>query len=419
MAKSLLANRNLVLAKLEAAVGVDSDPTAAANAMQVSDLDLTPFEATEIDRGLYKAYLGASPVVHDAVHQSLRFGVEIAGSGAVGTAPPYDALLRACGFASSVVAVAAAVAASVEWDGITFTADDAGAAGNRIRLQHGASEGAANAFERDVSGGRITITIRPGATAQNATRAGIIRDFNAAAETDGVTASLTGNAGAWAHNEGSRQLAGGADDASNSVAYKPVSDDFSSVSIYCNRAGNLHKLLAARGNVSLRLEPGQIPRFTFNFLGRYSQVTQQDLPANVDHSSFQKPVQPSSTDTLTVGGVAIAGASLQLDAGQQVTYLQWLNEDGIEITGREATGEIVLRDPGVKARNFFGDVADQAVRDIVYTLGDQPGNSVEVRARAQLTQPRYGEREGVQTLQLGLRVLPSDAGNDELEIRVR
>ena len=139
MAKSLLANRNLVLAKLEAAVGVDSDPTAAADAMQVSDLDLTPFEATEIDRGLYKAYLGASPVVHDAVHQSLRFGVEIAGSGAVGTAPPYDALLRACGFASSVVAVAAAVAASVEWDGITFTADDAGAAGNRIRLQHGVS----------------------------------------------------------------------------------------------------------------------------------------------------------------------------------------------------------------------------------------------------------------------------------------
>ncbi len=202
MAKSLLANRNLVLAKLEAAVGVDSDPTAAADAMQVSDLDLTPFEATEIDRGLYKAYLGASPVVHDAVHQSLRFGVEIAGSGAVGTAPPYDALLRACGFASSVVAVAAAVAASVEWDGITFTADDAGAAGNRIRLQHGAAEGAANAFERDVSGGTITITIRPGTTAAECdSRAGIIRDFNAAAETDGVTASLTGAAGAWAHNE--------------------------------------------------------------------------------------------------------------------------------------------------------------------------------------------------------------------------
>ncbi len=108
-----------------------------------------------------------------------------------------------------------------------------------------------------------------------------------------------------------------------------------------------------------------------------------------------------------------------LDAGQQVTYLQWLNEDGIEITGREGTGELVLRDPGVAMRNYFADVSSQTVRDIVYTLGNAAGNIVEVRARAQLTQPRYGEREGVQTLQLGLRVLPSDAGNDELEIRVR
>ena len=415
---TLLANRNLVLAKIEAAVGTDAAPTAVANAMQVNDLDLTPFEATEIGRGLPKAYLGASPVVHDAVHQSLRFGVEIAGSGKAGTAPPYEALLRACGFASSVLAAAAAVAARVEWDGITFTADDAGVAGNRFRLEYGASQGVANTFERGESGS-VTITIRPGTTAANITRAGIVRDFNAAAEADGVTAAVTGGAGAWAHNQETRQLADGADAVGSGVSYKPRSDGFESASIYCNRAGNLHKLLAARGNVSLRIEPGQIPRFAFSFLGRYSAVTQQDLPAVVDYSSFEKPVQPSKTDTLTVGGVPVTGASLSLDAGQQVTYLQWLNEDGIEITGREATGELVLRDPGVDQKNYFADVSAQAVHDIVYTLGEQPGNTVGLRARAQLTQPRYGEREGVQTLQFGLRVLPSDAGNDELGIQVR
>ena len=416
---TLLANRNLVLAKIEAALGTDAAPTAVANAMQVNDLDLTPFEATEIDRGLYKAYLGASPVVHDAVHQSLRFGVEIAGSGEVGTAPPYDALLRACGFTPSVLAAAAAVAASVEWGGITFTADVAGLAGHNFRLQHGGSEAAANALDREESGGVITITIRPGTSAANTSRANIVRDFNAAAEADGVTAAVTGGAGQWVHNQQSHRLAGGADALVGGVSYKPRSDGFESASLYCNRAGNLHKLLATRGNVSLRLEPGQIPRFAFSFLGRYSAVTKEALPAVVDYSAFSKPVQPSSADALMIGGVPASGASLSLDAGQQVTYLQWLNEDGIEITGREATGELVLRDPGVDVKNYFADVSAQTVHDIVYTLGDTPGNTVGLRARAQLTQPRYGEREGVQTLQLGLRVLPSDAGNDELEIQVR
>ena len=416
---ALLAQRNLLLAKIEAAIGTDADPTAAADAMLVSDLDLTPFEATEIDRALYRPYLGASPVVHDAVHQSLRFGVELAGSGAADTAPPYDALLRASGFVESDLGPSAAVAASVEWGGITFTADDAGAAGNHFRLVHGASETAPSVFSRAEAGGVITITIRPGMTAQNATRAGIVRDFNAADETDGVTAAVTDGAGAWAHNQETHRLAGGADAVVGGSSYKPRSDGFESATIYCNRAGNLHKLTAARGNVSLRLEPGQIPRMSFTFLGRHSVVTYQALPANVDYSAFQKPVQPTRSDVLTIGGAAVTGASLSLDAGQQVTFLQWLNDDAIEITGREATGELVLRDPGVKERNYFADVSDQTVSSIVYILGDTPGNTIEVRARAQLAQPRYGEREGVQTLQLGLRVLPSDAGNDELEIRVR
>lgn len=417
---ALLAERNLLLAKLEAAIGTDAAPTAAANAMLVSDLDLTPFEAIEIDRGLYKPYLGASPVVHDAVHQSLRFGVEIAGSGAVGTAPPYDALLRASGFTPpSNLAASAAAAASVEWGGITFTADDAGAAGNRFRLVHGASLSAASQFSSVESRGVITITIRPGTTAQNATRASIVRDFNAADEADGVTAAVTGEAGPWEHNQQTHRLAGGADAVVGGLGYKPRSDDFESATIYCNRAGNLHKLTAARGNVSLRLEPGQIPRMSFTFLGQHSVVTHEALPANVDYSAFQKPKQPTRSDVLTIGGAAVTGASLSLDAGQQVTFLQWLNDEVIEITGREATGELVLRDPGVKERNYFADVSDQTVRDIVYILGDTPGHTIELRARAQLTQPRYGEREGVQTLQLGLRVLPSDAGNDELEIRVR
>jgi hypothetical protein len=89
---------------METTYGTDSVPTGAANAIMLQDVTITPMEADQIERTLIRAYLGANPVVLAAKRMRLQATVDLAGSGAAGTAPAYGPLLRCCGMAETIVA---------------------------------------------------------------------------------------------------------------------------------------------------------------------------------------------------------------------------------------------------------------------------------------------------------------------------
>lgn len=422
MTAFLHSRKNLVLAKVETAPGADAAPTAAADAVEVSDLDLVPYEATEVDRAITRPYLGASPVLNDAVHQTLSCAVELAGSGAAGTAPRYDALLRACGMQATERSGAAGAAASVVVDHITFTAAEAGAAGDSIRIAS-TTHAADTAAAVTRSQGLVTVTVSISNTSSTQQRRNAVAAaVNALTGADAVVTAAVASGQAttpWTRPTAAQPLSGGRDAVSAATVYAPRSEGFETATLHVNRSGNLHKLTAARGNVSFAVEPGGIPRMNYSLLGRWAAATHQDLPASVDYSAQKLPALPSSGDELTLDGAAVAGASLSLDLGQQAAFLQWLTGDSIEITDRAASGELVLHDPGVAVKDWFEEVVGQRVLDLHYRAGSEAGRIVELDARAQLTQPRYGDREGVQTLTCALRLIPSSAGNDELTLTVR
>lgn len=91
-----------LLAKIEGTYGVDAVPTGAADAMQVNDVTFTPMAGGEESRDLMLPWLGHQGVELTNNHAILEFSVEIAGSGAAGTAPAYGPLLRACAMAETV-----------------------------------------------------------------------------------------------------------------------------------------------------------------------------------------------------------------------------------------------------------------------------------------------------------------------------
>ena len=93
-----------VLAKVEATYGTDVVPTGAANAMEVSNVTVTPFEGERVSRDLIRPYFGDQGFVLAATYARLEGSIELAGSGAAGTAPAYAPLLRACGMAEIITA---------------------------------------------------------------------------------------------------------------------------------------------------------------------------------------------------------------------------------------------------------------------------------------------------------------------------
>ena len=96
------ARNSAILAKLEVTEGTDPVPTGADNAMLVSEITINPLNAQNVDRDFIRNYFGASEQLVGTSYVELGFTVELAGSGAAGTAPPWVPLLQACGFALTV-----------------------------------------------------------------------------------------------------------------------------------------------------------------------------------------------------------------------------------------------------------------------------------------------------------------------------
>lgn len=110
---ALLSRKRTILAKTEVTYGVDPTPTGAANAILVRNLSITPLSAENVSRDLVRPYLGASEQLIASKYVGCEFEVEMAGSGAAGTAPAYGPLLLACGFTETIVAVTSATYAPV------------------------------------------------------------------------------------------------------------------------------------------------------------------------------------------------------------------------------------------------------------------------------------------------------------------
>jgi len=100
---SLLSRKRLLLAKIESTYGTDSTPVGS-DAILVRNLEVTPLNADVVERELIRPFLGNFEQLLANTNVEVTFEVELAGSGAAGTAPAWGPVLRACGIGETIVA---------------------------------------------------------------------------------------------------------------------------------------------------------------------------------------------------------------------------------------------------------------------------------------------------------------------------
>ena len=98
----------VVLAKVQTALGVEATPTPAANAMLVRATTPQIINAEYVARNNIRGYKGNFGTLAVGVHREIEMEVELAGSGAAGTAPQWAPLLQACGFSETLLATTSA-----------------------------------------------------------------------------------------------------------------------------------------------------------------------------------------------------------------------------------------------------------------------------------------------------------------------
>jgi hypothetical protein len=117
-----LTRKKFLIAKIETTYGTDPTPVGGSNAIQVTNLEVTPIESDNVQAAAYQGFIGNSTrstlVANKRV--SVTFDVELAGSGTAGTAPAFGPLLKSCGLSETTVADT-----SVTYAGVSSSFDSA------------------------------------------------------------------------------------------------------------------------------------------------------------------------------------------------------------------------------------------------------------------------------------------------------
>ena len=95
----LLTRKTWLLAKIESSEGSDPSPVGGSNAIQVTNVDITPIESDTIQADAMQGFLGNSTRATVLANKrvSVSFSTELSGSGSAGTPPAYGPLLKSCG----------------------------------------------------------------------------------------------------------------------------------------------------------------------------------------------------------------------------------------------------------------------------------------------------------------------------------
>ena len=87
-----LARKTRILAKIESSYNSDPTPVGGSNAIQVSNIELTPIEAESVQAPTLQGFLGNSTrgTILAGKRVGISFDLELSGSASAGTAPAYN-----------------------------------------------------------------------------------------------------------------------------------------------------------------------------------------------------------------------------------------------------------------------------------------------------------------------------------------
>lgn len=101
---SLNMSNMVLLAMKQTAKGTPAAPTPGANAILCRGLTPQPIKGKFVERNLLRGSKGNQGALFASEHRVMEFEVELAGSGAAGTAPKFAPLLLGCDMAETITA---------------------------------------------------------------------------------------------------------------------------------------------------------------------------------------------------------------------------------------------------------------------------------------------------------------------------
>lgn len=209
--------------------------------------------------------------------------------------------------------------------------------------------------------------------------------------------------------------------AATKVDYVHNSENGDSASIACYYDGQLHTLVGARGEVTLRINSQQLPYLHFRMVGLWVDPASAAAPSPTGWANFIKPhpVNNAFTSQLTLWGQPLVLKSLEYTQGNDVQHFDNPGEEQVEIIDRRGSGRISALAVALSVKNFFKDAKENTTGALAITHGLASGNICQFTApNVSLVKPTYGDDQGRLTIDAQLVFTPTATGDDESVISV-
>ena len=207
--------------------------------------------------------------------------------------------------------------------------------------------------------------------------------------------------------------------ASTSVTYAPVSSSFGSATIYFNNDGIRHIMTGCRGTFTLNAEVGQIPTIDFTMIGVYNAPTDTALPTTT-YSAQASPLIFRQGNTSGFQFFSYAGClqSVSLDIANETVYRELVGcTKEVQITNRAPNGTVMIEAVSLATKDFFNIAQTETTGNLTFLHGTTAGNRVTLLSgQCDISNPTYGDQDGVQMLSIPYVAVPTTAGNDELSL---
>ena len=201
-----------------------------------------------------------------------------------------------------------------------------------------------------------------------------------------------------------------------SVTYAPVSASFSSVTIYYNIDGVLHKVTGARGTFTLNGSVGEIPTIDFTFTGIYNTPTDTAAPTPTNANQATPVIfKNGNTDGFELLSYAGCLQSVSFDIGNTLVYRELINcTKQTLITDRRSTGSVTLEAVTMATKNYFtAALTDSSLGNLLFQHGQTPGNIVDFAStKIDIGDVSYGDQDGIAMLTIPYTAVPTATGNE-------
>ena len=200
---------------------------------------------------------------------------------------------------------------------------------------------------------------------------------------------------------------------STNAVYAPISTGFESGSLYTYMGSQQIRTLGLQANLDFQMSLKNFFRAQAQFTGLQNLPTAATLPA-VDLSDFNDtpPAIETETFTVTIDGFAANALEMNLNMNNDIVVLEGSETREVIIRDRKPTGEILIADPGVTAKDFFALAGTDVVIQAVIDGGSAQNKATMDIPVARLGLPQFANQDGVRALRIPYRALKNGSDGE-------